>query len=391
MGTWRFFIKRKNIIINIGLSAASVFATLIIFEVVLRIFYPTILHNQNLRVYDPDVGYKFPPNISVDLDVGNGPHRIITNEYGFIGKSYPINKPLAEWRVANFGDSYAEGVQEVNWDENFVSLLEKYLQENKSRKEINFRSLNFGVPGRGTLAEFWTYEKYGIPAKPDLVVVWFTVGNDFSNNLFPFRKENITKNKMGRVKYILKKSAFVNLLFEYLKDNFQFIKILNYFHLSSEIADTETQIGDGVSREYKINYSLDPAMKTVQEDAYRSTKEIFAEFKSRAEGNQSKFLVVIIPDHISIYSEAVKEKFFQKYPLAKAGDYDFFKAGAELRKILDKIPLEYLDLTEYFEKYRDGNLEIEECGDIFGNHFTPCGHRVTAKIVSQYILNKYFK
>lgn len=384
----------KKFIINIGLSIISIFVTLLVIETALRIFYPAILHNQGLRSYNPKTGYTFQPNLNMDIDVGKGLHKLITNEYGYIGRFFSLKKPKGEWRIANFGDSYVEGIQEVDWDKNFVSQLEKYLQDNYKKvstttADLNFKSLNFGVAGRGQVEEYWTYKYFASKAHPDLNIVWITIANDFSNNLIPPQsKENLEANKTGRIKYWLKKSALANLLFEYLKDNMFFIKIFNKLHVSNAIVYKEDDTSDGVDLGYKMNYSLEPKIERDQKRAYQVTEELLNNFNNLARDKKENFLVIIIPDSLNIYNQY--DEFFRQYPKAKKENYDFLKAEKKLREILEKNNIAYLDLSDEFKKYAEGKSQYEDCGNLFGDHFTECGHKITTQIVGKYILENYF-
>lgn len=393
-----FLKKLKKFFVNGLLLACSLFFALAILEISLRLFYPTILKNQGLKAYDPETGYKFSSNVNTLIDIGRGPHRIETNEYGYIGRSFPLKKPSGEWRIANYGDSYVQGIQEVDWDKNFTALLEKALDE-KYKKDasatstdaVSFRSLNFGVPGRGTLEEFWTYKYFVKDASPNLNILWFTIANDFSNNYLPqnFGK-NFAENKTGKIKFILKKSALANFLFEYLKDSPFFIKLLSYFRLSNAIVyQPGNPDDDGVDLSRKINYSLAPDMSNAQKKSLQITEGLLREFHSLSRQNGAEFLVVIIPEPMDIY-EKYREEFFRVYGRAKKEDYDFSLARKNLLELLNRNNIKFLDLADEFKKYAQGKSDISDCGNLFGDHFSACGHAVTSEIVSRYILKNYF-
>lgn len=389
--------KILSYLINMSISIVSIIATLALIEIALRVFYPTILHNQSLRSYDPQTGYTFKPNLNMDIDVGKGPHKLVTNEHGYIGVSFSMEKPEGEWRIANFGDSYVEGIQEVDWDKNFVSRLEDYLQNNfkaaTTTSPLRFQSLNFGVAGRGQLEEYWTYKYLASKASPDLNIVWFTIANDFSNNLIPPQSsQTLESNRTGKIKYILKKSALANLLFEYLKDNFFFIKIINALRLSNAIVykgGKDSHEGDGVDLSATINYSIRPEIAKDQKRAYQVTEDLLNNFQKLSDKNKSKFLVVIIPEPMIIYN--LQDEFFKNYAQAKKEDYDFALAEKKLKEILEKNKIAYLDLADEFKKYAQGKSEYTDCGNLFGDHFSACGHKITTEIVGKYILGRYLR
>jgi len=384
--------KIKPLIINISLFFLSIILVLVILEIFIRIFLPSAYRHQQIYqyVYHPQAGYQLEKNYDQMVDSGNGPIHVITNEYGYIGQSFPIAKPANEFRIANFGDSYVEGIQMVDWDKTFVALMEENLNA-EIQEPLYARSLNFGIGGRGTVEEFWTYKYIVQKARPDLNILWFTLANDFGNNYLPVNKyASLSQNRMGTVKYLLKKSALVSFVFEYLKDNLTFISILQRFGLSNRVVYTgDINIDeDEVALEDKINYSIKTEMKEIQERAYLVTEELLKNFKELVEQNNEKFLVVIIPEIRRLYPD-LGDEFFEIYPKASRKDYDFSKAVNQLLPILEKNKIDYIDLTDFIKRYDAQETNIEYCGDLFKDHLTPCGHRALAKFISQFILKHY--
>lgn len=382
-------MKYKSLAINIGLFLFSIIIVLAMLEVAIRIFVPGPHQNQQVRIYHPQAGYQFPKNLDTYIDTGSGPFHVITNEYGYIGESYSLEKPNNEFRIANFGDSYIEGIQMVDWNNTLVELIGKKL--NEETEQPDFKSINFGIGGRGTVEEFWTYKYIAEQAKPDLNILWFTLANDFANNYLPVTKyAPLAENKMGKVKYFLKKSALVSFLFENLKDNITFISFIQKLGLSNRIVyigQDEIQY-DSVNFDDKVNYSIRPEMKEIQEHAYNVTEELIVNFKNLAEQNNEEFFMVIIPEPLQLYPD-FRNEFFEIYSDADPVNYDFFKSSNHLKEISEKNNVKYLDLTPLIEQYNKQELDIEDCGSLFGDHFSPCGHKVLSEIVSQYILKEY--
>ncbi len=202
----------RGIVLNLLLVlSASAFSVLVL-EIAVRLIFPAVLVSQEIRTYHPKLSYQFLPNLDTTINTGTGERHLITNSYGYIGKEFPLVKPKGEYRIAHIGDSYVEGVQEVDWNKNFVSLIGEQLTKNAGGEEI-FTSLNFGVSGRGQIEEYWVYKYLVEKINPDLVVLWVTEVNDLGNNYLPSGPpEQTGSNTSGKIKYYIKKSALATYL-----------------------------------------------------------------------------------------------------------------------------------------------------------------------------------
>ena len=140
--------------------------------------------------------------------------------------------------------------------------------------------------------------------------------------------------------------------------------------------------------EEMINFSLRPQDAQMQDRARQTTQSLFEKFKFDTNERGVQFLVVIIPSFAD--TEKYKNEFFKNYPLAEAKDFDFTQQHAFFTNMFTELGIAYLDLTDAILEYESGKSAIEDCGTLWGDHFTPCGHGVTAKIVSEYIQQKYF-
>lgn len=95
------------------------------------------------------------------------------NSQGFRDLERVTEKPTSSPRVLAVGDSFTWGVG-VTYDETFVTLLEKRLQEIHPGTEV----VNLGVIGFEPEHELHLVQHYGIHLHPDLVMLNVFVGND---------------------------------------------------------------------------------------------------------------------------------------------------------------------------------------------------------------------
>lgn len=100
----------------------------------------------------------------------------VLNSHGFESPEYPYEKPAGTKRIVFLGDSQTVG--ETPYEQSFVRVLEKKLQATQTAVQL----INLGVlcTGPGTYQTMLQYE--GLRYAPDVVVVGFFVGNDFTDD-----------------------------------------------------------------------------------------------------------------------------------------------------------------------------------------------------------------
>jgi hypothetical protein len=107
-----------------------------------------------------------------------------SNEFGFNDIDRPHAKPANTYRIIVLGDSF-------NWAGgiscNYISLLGKKLKNERVHGK-NIEVINVGYPATGTYDEFLVLKRFGLLYDPDLVILAFFAGNDFSG-LAPHQKQ----------------------------------------------------------------------------------------------------------------------------------------------------------------------------------------------------------
>ncbi len=134
--------------------------------------------NPVLLQYEAERGVSFLPGARGTFEK-EGSSSVRINEAGLRGEEAPLAKPPGEFRVALIGDSFVAALQ-VEEDRSFTRLLEKEIPACAPGLGVP-RTLNFGVPGYGTVQEYLTIKK-ALEYKPDLIVFVFYPGNDLINN-----------------------------------------------------------------------------------------------------------------------------------------------------------------------------------------------------------------
>jgi lysophospholipase L1-like esterase len=165
---------KKNIFLFIG----SVIVTLIVAEILVRIFIPQ--ETKRLAIYDKELGWRGQPNGEArfirsedNIDV---PFHY--NELGFRDDRI-LSRDSVSTRVLFLGDSFVENL-EIEFEKSFPHLTERLLQE---RFDARMDVVAVASHGYATSQEVLGLKKYGGVLKPNVVLLVFFTGNDFDDNM----------------------------------------------------------------------------------------------------------------------------------------------------------------------------------------------------------------
>jgi lysophospholipase L1-like esterase len=155
----------RRVLGTLAKLVAAGLATFLLIEGILLAF-DDVFFGRAFYGFDPDVGFR------VRSHARYGPHQ--ANEFGFNDRDYPHERTPGSFRVLVLGDSF-------NWtfgpDGNYVGRLEERLQQALPDRRIEV--VNAGYPQTHTGQQVEVLRKFGLPYRPDLVVLGFFTGNDF--------------------------------------------------------------------------------------------------------------------------------------------------------------------------------------------------------------------
>jgi hypothetical protein len=155
-------------------ALGAVVLTLVFAEGFLRVFVPQ--EAKRITIYDPDIGWRSEPlgegrfvRESEGIDV-----EYSFNSLGFRSEEWPAVDRSAR-RLVLLGDSMLEAL-EVHRSQSAPALVEAQLGPDWQTTLVACRGWS---PGQELLA----FRKYGLEREPEVVVLGFFTGNDFSDNL----------------------------------------------------------------------------------------------------------------------------------------------------------------------------------------------------------------
>ena len=170
--------KWVNFIRNVIFAFVSGAITLVCAELVYEQFEPPEIRKRfinnllPLMDYDPDLGWKNRADTQGTF-LAAGTNVSVEIHHNHEGMRYRELTPKTGFRVAVIGDSLVWGYA-VNDEQRFTNLIEATL---------HIDMLNYGVVGYGPLQYYLELDKI-IEQKPDLVVLAFTLYNDFQDSAF---------------------------------------------------------------------------------------------------------------------------------------------------------------------------------------------------------------
>jgi len=161
-----------------GLVLISLAVSLLLAETLLRwIGHP---HPQWYKL-DPLVGWRPRPGLTGWYS-GEVDNYIAINQEGYRDVDHLLAKPPDTYRIVLLGDSMSEGV-EVAFADLYWKRLEAVLTQCPAFAGQRIEVISFAVNGYGTAQEFLTLRERSLKYSPDLVLLAFFTGNDFTDNV----------------------------------------------------------------------------------------------------------------------------------------------------------------------------------------------------------------
>jgi hypothetical protein len=161
---------------NLLLVAVSLILSVVAAELVLRVVGRNA---PQFYLADPDVGWRPRSGVSGWI-AGETETFVSMNREGYRDLEHSPTKPPNTYRIVLLGDSMTEAV-EVPLDDTYWRRLALLLQGCRTDGKT-VEVINFGVNGYGTAQEYLTLKDRAISYHPDLVLLAFFTGNDFTDN-----------------------------------------------------------------------------------------------------------------------------------------------------------------------------------------------------------------
>lgn len=368
---------KRTRLADAGLSLGSIIVTLLIVELIVRIFWP---QTGSFYQSDQTLGARLRPNAKGIATTEGKRVPITINEYGYRGWQYPQQKMANVTRIAVLGDSYIEALQ-MPEDKIATKLLENQLNQDAQKKH---EVLAFGVSGYGTTQSYLTYQTYAKQFQPDSVVLTITSGNDIRNNVKKFEQEDqkpyftIENNELVLNQPVLKESLLkkINKLALNSSHLYRLVifRAMRLPFLQKNLANNNMPTDYNV---YRCEYDAE------WENAWAITKKILSQFRQEVESSGSQFFVVNLTSFLPIHGQSALEELYKQYPAMKDQCWDLEKPNKILKEFAEQNSIKYLDLLPAFKK--DYEQTMQEAHLLVDGHWNEHGHELAASLMKEFL------
>lgn len=345
----RFLFPIVSVLLSILLVA-------VVSEIVLRISGYSPSNVNPLRAFhefDLTLGHRGRKLISEHFKRPEFDVLITHDENGFRHQEYQNKASLCEHDVFVFGDSFTWGWG-VDQGEGFTDGMSLLMPA--------YCVHNYGIDSTGTAVQYILFDKeVKKSVKPgDTVVVMF-FENDFDDNVYAAEVKN------GQVELLKRKRPSDRFIDRNLKKISYFYNFMAYkidvFQLNRK-------------RKKEISIARDLMTSGGQDPRNIMEKHFLTALKKACADLKANFLLVYIPGQAELSESDIMK------PEALANEQAYRKA---LFSIADSLDIKTLDLLPYFLEYKNNNnnrvLTFKR-----DEHWNPIGHKLAAKIISDYIL-----
>ena len=381
-----FLSTLTNWLKNSLLLIVTLVILLLILEVGIR-----YLTQQPPRLIERDaaIGTRYQPNLDVSLigpESGRKVH-IRTNSIGFRGAESNLKKAANTIRVAVLGDSQIAAINTPE-SESFTGKLESKLRQHLPG--MNWEVLNFGVSGASTAQELNLYRKLVSDYAPDLVILAFYNGNDFSDN-----SRQLSSNP--RVYMSLEQGELVTHYprvdigpVSWLKHHSRFY---NWQKIQVRKLRRRLVRGGWLGEKRRLRGGLLAFVADPQESrltaAWELTRKTLETLATEVQDNDSKFLMFNIPHALEFRADIQREI---RARFASSPYQDQFEPRHAENKLqsfaaAENIPAVWFGnrFREAFDAHRQQNSDFSLTYLDGRGHLNSNGHELLAETVRKYI------
>jgi hypothetical protein len=241
------------------------------------------------------------------------------NSRGFKDVEIQPRKRPGTVRILGLGDSFAFGV--VPYARNYLTLLEEDLTRASPAAEV----VNMGIPSIGPRGYLEVLVNEGLPLGPDMVLLSFFVGNDFTD-----------PDQPPPTSYVF---AFLRYLFMAKPDG---VPIHGSVKYEDDRPHLEPEQYFAIERSRS---SIFRKSDTAFEGCLASVEANLERIKRVCDSKGLELLIVVIPDEMQI-DQDVGAEVVASFPGAEQ-DFDFDLPNRRLGSSLDRLHIRYLDLLRH--------------------------------------------
>ena len=376
------------------LIAAQVLVVLLLFEGALRLLAPRIGGLQ-VVLYHPSVQTEYDSVGSLEelLDLtplGFVPHRVrdgfVLNSRSFRTKEYTGRKTEGAYRIMAIGDSFTYASGGVPGSRMWFAEMERELNRSSAREVEAF---GLGAPGVGPRFELRLWELEHPLVRPDLVVLQFYTGNDFTDE----QEKSLAPSAGGtlaRRSYAYRLFRNLRRLYSERHSREQWLMAAakdttferGGIELESEVPDDETprfresQVSALEAEHIRICLKANRARSL---EIFAGVGEVLRRFAEEVRASGAEFLVMIVPTRFQIHPGACDLTL--RRIRARPEDVDLDFPNEFLGNLLEEAEIPYVDLLPLFR-------ECASTVDLYqsvGIHWSREGNLVAGRAMAEWV------
>lgn len=379
---------------NLLLLGGVSILTIVVLELVLRIFQPSHGTWRIHRIPDPELGWVLEPGVEFSLQVPGGNVSVRYNREGFRDSEHTGSPAGNALSIVVLGDSFMEA--------NMVPLqnvFHKHLERIAASRGTQIVTYNLGVGGYGTLQEYMMFKKAGAKRKPNLVLLAFYMHNDVRNNAEYLNVGAQTMREGKRKRPYLKQSnaaEWTILKPDYKAIQAKYLKQKNSWSFRIKYNSALLSLIRNVQRTFESRSQAVRGLGTLAmhicqgaqhyEPAWGTTERIIKRLKNEVQATGAKLIVFSVPTIFDTDKNLIAEL----EPLAKKSNLRFCVENSpgyrRLRTILERNDIPYIDLVPDFRR-----VVTEEGRNLFVKgdwHWNSEGHALAAKTVYGWLVSE---
>ncbi len=285
------------------------------------------------------------------------------NSKGFKDIEFQQQKEPGTYRILALGDSFTFGV--VPYQHNYLTLLEQKLNSSGLRVEV----INMGIPSIGPQDYLALFANEGLILQPDMVLISFFVGNDFTETMRWRTKLHEFSDVVAMIKFVVD-----------LNGKFRG-KVI---HSKASYDDNAPYFTDEyyvqIEKERSWMYMKEvPLKKAFADKAFADGVRYLAQIKELCDKNKIAMKVAIIPDEIQV--NPVLQGKVLKALNANSRELDFSFPNKYLKGQLQAYGIDHLDLLGPFLSATP-NINLYKPND---THWNIAGNKLAADLLATYV------
>jgi hypothetical protein len=267
--------------------------SLLVAEFAVRILAPQALIS-DIVTADDDIDYRLRPNARGRMTSPEYSVSIRINSLGFRGDEFSLAKTPGRMRVLFLGDSYTFG-HGLGEEETLPYVVGQQLERtHPGRYEV----INGGVYGYCTANELEYFMKYGLPLKPDIVVILVMIHDMFDNpSWYEVNSDGSLRRRTIASQYVASRRITRHIPgAAWLRENshlFKFVGVRVLPVLRSGVGPPSKNVSQGGTQEAKID-EFSPAFYEQKGGPFEVTTALMAKFADVSKESRAQLLLLTL-------------------------------------------------------------------------------------------------